>query len=498
MTEFRRDKILPEDLIQRTNLSQHNMMIDAINDIDGRQGDIERITNVNIDDIVDLKTDVITLSNEKLDKADIDEDIHFGPITITKDGTAVIASFDAINPTTGAVTPLSFTLPGATSTDAGVMDASSVAWITNAEARISALEGLSDVKAIVGLNATPTQAEINSAWMDEVGKAPETGDFVQDVSNAKLWVYVTDTWTLYSTLMVVPLATTTSLGGVKDTALNAPSNRWYGHVEADGRLSLIGGDSLSTLLDTTVPGIQTAVNGKVSKTGGETISGVKTFTSSPTVNQDYAYLRLKSKLDNSNVTFHNRNSPEYTTLFRSQDDGTTNSYTLLRTVNNRTGKMAEIMVRVDDADSEGYMTAPRRSNPGTSDVVTKGYLDTRLSASKVEVSDGLALKVDKGSTITASDGVAIFNDITTNFWRQCGNSDVTNFVSVMTSSQYLYCYISPDGNQTSYTVCKNTDAINNGGYTSYTMMVPKNWYYKIDFSSVPNIICSVVEQPLSL
>jgi hypothetical protein len=241
-------------------------------------------------------------------------------------------------------------------------------------------------------------------------------------------------------------------------------------------------------------------------------------------------LRLKSKLDNSNVTFHNGDSPEYTTLFRSQDDGGTNSYTLLRTVNNRTGKKAEIMVRVDDADSDGYMTAPRRSNPGASDVVTKGYLDTRLiskqdkltfdsspvsgstnpvtsggvytaidaKASKVEVSDGLALKVDKGSTITASDGVAIFNDITTNFWRQCGNSDVTNFVSVMTSSQYLYCYISPDGNQTSYTVCKSTDVSDNGGYTSYTMMVPKNWYYKIDFSSVPNIICSVVEQPILL
>ena len=278
MTENRRDKILPEDLIQRTNLQQHNFMIDAINDIDGRQGDIERITNVNIDDIVDLKTDVVALSNDKLDKADIDEDIHFGPITITKDGTAVIASFDAINPTTGTVTPLSFLLPGATTTDAGVMDASSVAWITNAEARISALEGLSDVKAIVGLNATPTQTEINNEWMDKVGKAPETGDLVQDVSNAKLWVYVTDTWLLYGTVVTVPLATTTSLGGVKDTALDAPSNRWYGHVEADGRLSLIGGDSLSTLLDTTVPGIQTGVNGKVGKTGNETIAGVKTFT----------------------------------------------------------------------------------------------------------------------------------------------------------------------------------------------------------------------------
>jgi len=229
--------------------------------------------------VVDTLTiDVDALQDEKLDNEYMDEDIHFGPITITKDGTAVIASLDAVNPITGVVTPLSFTLPGATSTDAGVMDASSVAWITEAEARISALEGLSDVKALVGLSATPTQAEINTAWMEEVGKAPETGDLVQDVSNAKLWVYVTDTWILYGSLVVVPLATTTSLGGVKDTALNAPSNRWYSHVEADGRLSLIGGDSLSTLLDTTVPGIQSGVNNSVKKTGNENIGGIKVFT----------------------------------------------------------------------------------------------------------------------------------------------------------------------------------------------------------------------------
>ena len=77
MTEYTREKILPEDLIQKTNLQQHNFMIDAINDIDGRQGSIEDVTNVNIDDIAILKTNVVTLSNEKLDKDDINEDLHF-------------------------------------------------------------------------------------------------------------------------------------------------------------------------------------------------------------------------------------------------------------------------------------------------------------------------------------------------------------------------------------------------------------------------------------
>lgn len=72
MVEYTRDKILPEDLIQKTNLQQHNFMIDAINDIDGRQGDIEDVTNVIIDDIAILKTNVVTLSNEKLDNLTFD------------------------------------------------------------------------------------------------------------------------------------------------------------------------------------------------------------------------------------------------------------------------------------------------------------------------------------------------------------------------------------------------------------------------------------------
>lgn len=380
MTEYVRDKILPEDMIQRTNLQQHNFMIDAINDIDGRQGDIERVTNVNIDDIADLKTDVNALSDEKLDKADIDEDIHFGPITITKDGTAVIASFDAINPTTGTVTPLSFLLPGATATDAGVMDASSVAWITEAEARISALEGLSDVKAVADLPSTPTHAQLTTGWVAVAGKPPETGDILQDINNSKLWVFVGTDWVLYGTIVTVPLATTSTIGGVRDTSLTASGNRWYVHVEADGRLSLIGGDSLSTLLDTTVPGIQTAVNGKVSKTGDETIGGVKTFTNTPVINGNYASINLKSNLSNSNLFFYNNGNEGHTTLIRSQDDGATSAYTRITTTNIRTGTAGALDIVVDDVNGEGYATVQRRTTPGNNDIVNKGYLDTRLTA----------------------------------------------------------------------------------------------------------------------
>ena len=212
-------------MIQRTNLQQHNFMITAINDIDGRQADIEDVTNVNIDDIADLKTDVVALSNEKLDKADINADLHFGEISVTRDGTAVIMSLDVFNPTTGIVTPISFTIPGATTAEAGTMDASSVAWIADAEDRISALEGLSDVKAVADLPGTPTQAQLTTGWVAVAGKQPETGDILQDINNAKLWVFVGTDWVLYGNIVTVPLATTSTIGGVRDTALTAPNNQ---------------------------------------------------------------------------------------------------------------------------------------------------------------------------------------------------------------------------------------------------------------------------------
>jgi hypothetical protein len=360
--------------------------------------------------VVDTLTiDVTALKDEKLDNVYMDEDIHFGPITITKDGTAVIASFDAINPITGAVTPLSFTLPGATNTDAGVMDASTVAWITEAEARISALEGLSDVKAVVGLSATPTQAEINTAWMGEVGKAPETGDLVQDVSNAKLWVYVTDTWILYGTLVVVPLATTGALGGIRDTALDAPANRWYGHVEADGRLSLIGGDSLSTLLDTTVPGIQTGVNNSVKKTGNEEIAGIKTFLGNiyQKSTQDIGVAgynpRVVSRLyDANNVIMFNhlitkgadKSTTQTVELANKDANGTRFTFQRVEYVDeNKTYR--DYMITPDGtwvhyrrlyADNTGYSSTPYRSyaQANNTDILTKGH-----------VADILAPKQDK-------------------------------------------------------------------------------------------------------
>ena len=523
MVEYTRDKILPEDLIQKTNLQQHNFMITAINDIDGRQADIEDVTNVNNDDIADLKTDVVALSNEKLDKADIDADLHFGDISVTRDGTAVLMTLDVFNPTTGIVTPISFTIPGATSALAGSMDASSVAWIAGAEERISALEGLSNVKAVSGLSSEPTQAQLNYAWVAATSKQAETGDIIQDVNNAKLWVFVTDTWILYGTLVIVPMATTNSIGGIKDTALNTVGNRWYCHVEADGRVALIGGDVLSTLVDTTVPALQSGINDAVMKTGDETISGGKTFTD--IINVNSGAIRVAPSISNG-------------TYVEMQVASSSATNSAMNIVTRRDGPIRVTIFSVISDGNNSYTTTLMRPSPSGNDVVNKGYLDTRLTtkqdtlvfdstpilnstkpvtsggiynalivkadkseltdglalkADKTEVNGGLALKVDKGGSITVGDRMITFTNILTATWRKCRDSHVTNFVTFIRPGSDFIVDISPDRVEV-HNVCKKKDDTSVDAWNTATFMVPTEWYYRVDHTPLtPN---KIIEQPI--
>lgn len=54
-----RRKILPENLIQSTNIQQHNFMIDAINDIDERQSVVEGINAATTAEVATIKNDVV-------------------------------------------------------------------------------------------------------------------------------------------------------------------------------------------------------------------------------------------------------------------------------------------------------------------------------------------------------------------------------------------------------------------------------------------------------
>ena len=182
-------------------------------------------------------------------------------------------------------------------------------------------------------------------------------------------------------------------------------------------------------------------------------------------------------------------------------------------------------VAVDDVNGEGYATVSRRTSPGTNDIVNKGYLDTRLTAKqdtlvfdstpilnstkpvtsggiynnlltkadKSELTDGLALKVDKGGSITTGNRVISYDNIATGTWRKCRDSYVTNFNTFMCNHQNFSVDISIDMSDI-INVCKKVDSTNADGWETFTFMVPTEWWYRVTHDAgKPN---KMIEQPI--
>jgi hypothetical protein len=414
------------------------------------------------------------------------------------------------------------------------------------------LEGLSDVKAVYGLSSEPTQTQLNYAWVAATSKQAETGNIIQDVNNAKLWVFVTDTWILYGTVVVVPMATTTSIGGIKDTALNAVGNRWYCHVEADGRVALIGGDVLSTLVDTTIPALQSDINNAVKKTGDTMTgrlyanAGIDIVSSNNVINR---FRRTDITFDNPwiiprrEIVYDKDNNNIFETQYAvtNSDPRGPSSRVVTSATTYTSDKSAVTTANITlfaFANGDKFAKCNMRSNPGIDDIITRGYLDTRLStkqdtlvfdstpilnstkpvtsggiynnlltkadkseltaglalkADKTEVDSGLALKVDKGGSITTGDRVISYGNIATGTWRKCRDSHVTNFVTFIRPGSDFIVDISPDKVEV-YNVCKKKDDTSVDAWNTATFMVPTEWYYRVEHTPLtPN---KIIEQPI--
>ncbi len=224
---------------------------------------------------------------------------------------------------------------------------------------ISALAKLGDVKTIEGLSESPTQSEINDGWMVEVGKPPETGDLVLDVGNSKVWVYVNDTWVVY-------------------------------------------GDSLSTLLDTTIPALQDGVNNSVKKTGDIMTGNLYgPYASFSEIFASGGFMRVAPSEPNDTYT-----------EIQSVSSSPTNSR--MNIISRRGGPTRVTIFSAISNGDDSYTTTSMRATPTASDVVNYSRLldaydelvvfvdeQDSLKADKTEVDDGLALKLDKtGGTLS--------------------------------------------------------------------------------------------------
>lgn len=110
--------------------------------------------------------------------------------------TAVITN-SKYNPTTSEVSTEVLSLPVASNTNAGVINAATYSQITSLGDQVNAI--LNGAVSVAGLSASPTQADLTTAWETATGiTGVINGAKINDSDNQKVWTYYMNTSTWYA------------------------------------------------------------------------------------------------------------------------------------------------------------------------------------------------------------------------------------------------------------------------------------------------------------
>lgn len=172
---------------------------------------------------------------------------------------------------TGATSTSTITMPVANSNQAGVMNATTYQSIQSNAENINAL--LNGAVAVENLPASPTQAQLTTAWQTATGLTTLINRAqIFDQSNSKVWTYYTNTSTWYSASaggsITVNTATNSSLGIVMGDATT--DGKMF--VESNGTMSLNGWDQAVNDIADNMSNIALLQSGKVDKVAGKQLS----------------------------------------------------------------------------------------------------------------------------------------------------------------------------------------------------------------------------------
>ena len=146
--------------------------------------------------------------------------------------------------------------------------------ITSNTNNINAL--LNGSVAVTGLGASPTQAELTTAWQNETGLTTLINKAsIYDVTNSKVWTYYTNDSTWHASSSSSQITINTFTNSSEGTILGS-TNVGQIFAENDGTGSVNGWDTLSGAVSTNTSNIttlQNAVTGKQDKlTAGSNIN----------------------------------------------------------------------------------------------------------------------------------------------------------------------------------------------------------------------------------
>ena len=274
-----REKIIPEDLIQKTNLQQHNFMIAAINEIDERQKDVEDSNAATTAAVATLKSDVVSLSEKHDDDiADLEQDIaavpdvvrpiiidsldtHLKGVLIDDDMLRFSADKKAIflqkNRRDGVT--VDELIPISTRQNVGLAAPEDLQAIDGLTSRVTTLENSGITGELFYLNhnfSGITDAVRTVHFNADIGKPPVTGDSVID-NQQKSWRYVITGPATFGWVEVPHLSIGGDLKAVKSSDADGKV-----YVENDNTCSVVGWNSVKN----DISGNTTAIAGHAGNT----------------------------------------------------------------------------------------------------------------------------------------------------------------------------------------------------------------------------------------
>lgn len=172
---------------------------------------------------------------------------------------------------TGATSTSTITLPVASGSQAGIMNASTYTAIQTNANNINAI--LNGSVAVSGLPASPTQAELATAWRMATGLSDlVNGAKILDNTNQKIWTYYLNVLTWYESpvgeTITVSTATNSSQGIVQGDATT--DGKVF--VESNGTMSLNGWDQVVDDIADNMADIASLQSEKVDKVTGKGLS----------------------------------------------------------------------------------------------------------------------------------------------------------------------------------------------------------------------------------
>lgn len=171
---------------------------------------------------------------------DVVTDVSLGQSTSTVDLEVTKVAIDSTDSSTTTVS-----LPIATTDQAGVINAATFNAISNNSNLLNAL--LNGAVAITGLSATPTQAELTTAWETETGLSELINRAsIYDVTNEKIWTYYTNDTTWHESDASASVTVSTFTNSAEGLIKGSATGDGKVFAENDGTGSVNGWDTLAS------------------------------------------------------------------------------------------------------------------------------------------------------------------------------------------------------------------------------------------------------------